>query len=127
VADAKAKGPRRQNVAQIFIAWWKAHNSRPVAVADLAEPVRAAADPAGRGRQYLAAKVRALDGTRAAGFVLARSASEGKWSPDRFALRQAPAEGGTGPRDPMPPMPPMPSGVRSSAEATGPGGWSDEL
>jgi hypothetical protein len=127
VADAKAKDPRRQNVAQIFIAWWKAHNSRPVAVADLAEPVRAAADPAGRGRQYLAAKVRALDGTRAAGFVLARSPSEGKWSPDRYALRQAPAEGGTGPRDPMPPMPPMPSGVRSSAEATGPGGWSDEL
>jgi len=126
VADAKAKDPRRQNVAEIFTSWWEAHGSRAVAVADLAEPVRDAADPAGRGRQYLAAKVRALDGTRAAGFVLARSPSEGRWSPDRYALRQAP-ERGTGPQGPMPPMPPMPPGGGGDAQATGPGGWSDDL
>jgi hypothetical protein len=94
VADAKAKDPRRQNVAELFAAWWKAHGDRAVAVADLAEPVRVAADPMGRGRQYLAAKVRALDGTRAAGFVLTRVPAEGKWSPDRYTLRRAPAERG---------------------------------
>jgi hypothetical protein len=96
VADAKAKDPRRQNVAEIFTAWWEAHGSTAVPVADLALSVRDAADPAGRGRQYLAAKVRALDATRAAGFVLSRSASTGRWEPDCFALRQAPAEAGGG-------------------------------
>jgi hypothetical protein len=89
VADAKAHDPRRQRIAEIFNAWWQAHRDRPVTVAELAEPVRAAADPAGRGRQYLAAAVRRLEGTRAAGFVLERHAPDGKWSPDRYALRQA--------------------------------------
>jgi hypothetical protein len=103
VADAKAADPRRQKVAEIFSAWSQAHGDKPMAVADLAEPVRAAADPAGRGRQYLASVIRALDGTRAAGFVLTRSASVGKWEADRYALRKAP--------DPMPPMPPMPKGT----------------
>lgn len=127
VADAKAKDPRRQNVGEIFTAWWAAHGNRAVAVADLAEAVRAAADPAGRGRQYLAAKVRALDGTRAAGFVLARSPSEGRWSPDRYALRLAPAEHRSGPQDPMPPILPMPPRGGGDAQATVPGGWSDDL
>lgn len=94
----------------------------------LAEPVRAAADPAGRGRQYLAAKVRALDGTRAASFVLTRSPSGGRWGPDRYALRLAPAEARAEPQlPPMPPMTPMRSGVRGDAPATGPGVWSDDL
>jgi hypothetical protein len=62
VADAKAKDPRRQRVAEIFTAWWEAHRDRPVA--DLAESVQMAADPAGRGRQYLAMAVRKLEGTR---------------------------------------------------------------
>jgi hypothetical protein len=89
VAATKAQDPRRQNIGEVFSAWWEAHGANPVAVADLAQSVRDAADPAGRGRQYLAAKIRALDGTRAAGFVLRRSPSAGRWSPDRYALRQA--------------------------------------
>jgi hypothetical protein len=124
VADAKAKDPRRQRVAEIFTVWWKAHGDRPVAVADLAEPVRAVADPAGRGRQYLATLVRGLDGTRAAGFVLTRSASAGRWTPDRYALRQAPSEGSG---DPMPPMPPMPSEAAGAGNFGGTGGWSAVL
>jgi hypothetical protein len=127
VTDAKAKDPRRQNVAQIFAAWWEAHRDRAIAVADLAEPVRAVADPAGRGRQYLAAKVRALDGTRAAGFMLARSPSEGRWSADRYALQQTAPERGADPQDPMPPMPPMPSGGGGNGRVQGPGEWSDDL
>jgi len=115
VADAKAADPRRQKVAEIFAAWSQAHGDKPMAVADLAEPVKVAADPAGRGRQYLASVIRALDGTRAAGFVLARSASVGIWGPDRYALRKAP--------DPMPPMPPMPQGTA----ADDPDAWRGEL
>lgn len=91
VADAKAKDPRRQAVAEIFAAWWKAHRAVPVAVADLAETVKAAADPMGRGRQYLAARIRTLDGTRAAGFVLTRSPSAGKWEPDKYRLAETTA------------------------------------
>ncbi|RVT97654.1 hypothetical protein EOD42_07495 [Rhodovarius crocodyli] len=89
VADAKARDPRRQNVAEIFNAWWEAHGSSAIGVKDLAEAVRDVADPASRGRQYLQARVRALIGTRAAGFVLIHSAAEGKWSGDKYALRQA--------------------------------------
>ncbi len=124
VADAKAKDPRRQRVAEIFAAWWTAHGDRPVAVADLAEPVRAVADPAGRGRQYMATVVRGLDGTRAAGFALTRSPSAGRWTPDRYALRQAP---GIGSGDPMPPMPPMPSEVAGAESMSCAGGWSADL
>ncbi|BDG71183.1 hypothetical protein Rmf_11120 [Roseomonas fluvialis] len=97
VADAKAKDPRRQAVAEIFTAWWAAHRGHPVTVADLAEPVRMAADPMGRGRQYLAARIRALDGTRAAGFVLTRSPSTGKWEPDRYGLAETTAATSPGP------------------------------
>lgn len=124
VADSKARDPRRQRVAEIFTAWWTAHGDRPVPVADLAEPVRAVADPAGRGRQYLAAVVRGLDGTRAAGFVMTRSASAGRWTPDRYALRQAPGEGGG---DPMPPMPPMPSEAAGAENIGAAGRWSADL
>jgi len=134
VADAKAKDPRRQNVAEIFTAWWGAHHDTPVPVADLAQPVRDAADPAGRGRQYLAAKVRALDGTRAAGFVLTRSPSVGKWHPDLYALRKAEGDrqsppGGVAPPPaaPMAPMVPMPLGGGAAAPSPVPPVWSDDL
>jgi hypothetical protein len=115
VADAKAADPRRQKVAEVFTAWWQAHGDTPMTVADLAEPVKDAADPAGRGRQYLTPVIRAWDGTRAAGFVLTRSASVGIWGADRYALRKAPY--------PMPPMPPMPQGTA----ADDPDAWRGEL
>ncbi|MCA3283844.1 MAG: toprim domain-containing protein [Roseomonas sp.] len=113
VADAKAADPRRQKVAEIFTAWWQAHGAKPIAVADLAEPVKDAADPAGRGRQYLASVIRTLDGTRAAGFVLTRSASVGRWQPDRYALSRAQAQ----------PMTPMPQGTAGDD----PDAWRGEL
>lgn len=117
VVDAKAKDPRRQHAAELYATWWDAHRDRLVSVAELAEPVRAVADPEGRGRQYLATLLRRLENTRAGGFVLTRSASVGHWTPDRYALRQAP--GGHG-APPMTPMPPMPSGGDASL-------WSDNL
>ncbi|WP_111400271.1 hypothetical protein [Humitalea rosea] len=77
--------------ARIYAVWWQAHGSRPVTATELAEPVRAAADPDGRGRQYLAAKLRMLDGVRAAGFVLTRRPSVGRWSPGHYLLQRADA------------------------------------
>jgi hypothetical protein len=136
VADAKARDPRRQRVVEIFTAWWTAHGNRPMAVADLAESVRAVADPAGRGRQYLAAVVRGLDGTRAAGFVMERHAPDGRWTPDRYSLRKVGGESigehrghGGGPpyAPPMPPHDPLCFGGRSSAHEPPPSGWSADL
>jgi hypothetical protein len=93
VAEAKADDPRRRAVAAIFVAWWEHHGDRPVTVAGLHDAVREAADPAGRGRQYLAARVRGLEGTRAAGFVLDRMPAEGRWSPDAYRLARTDAPG----------------------------------
>ncbi|HEV7266418.1 MAG TPA: hypothetical protein VGN83_16080 [Falsiroseomonas sp.] len=126
VADAKAKDPRRQAVAEIFTAWWEAHQDQPVPVAELADLVRQAADPMGRGRQYLAVRVRALDGTRAAGFVLSRSFSVGKWSGDLYRLQRSEA-GRPTEAAPMPPMTPMPSGSDSHTSDDGACVWSEDL
>jgi len=97
-------------------------------VADLAEAVTKIVDPQGRGRQFLATRIAGLDQTRAAGFVLTRQESVGKWSPATYALqkiesgsdgmghrghRDHQGDPATG-RDPMTPMPPMPYGVRAS-------------
>ena len=79
--------------ARIYPAWWQAHESRPVTVMELAEPVRAAADPDSRGRQFIAVKLCMLDGVRAAGFVLARRKGVGKWSPARSLLNRVEASG----------------------------------
>jgi len=77
--------------ARIYPAWWQAHETRPITVMELAEPVRAAADPDARGRQYIAVKLCMLDGVRAAGFVLARRKSIGKWTPARYVLNRVDA------------------------------------
>ena len=79
--------------ARIYPVWWQAHQARPVTVMELAEPVRARADPDSRGRQFIAVKLCMLDGVRAAGFVLARRKSVGKWSPARYLLNRVDASG----------------------------------
>ncbi len=89
IAEAKANDPRRKHIAEVFAAWWERHHDLAVKVADLHDDVREVADPAGKGRQYLAAFVAKLEGTRAAGFVLTRTRTTGKWSPDLYALKPA--------------------------------------
>ena len=91
VAEAKADDPRRRAVAAIFGAWWEHHRNRPVTANNLDDAVKAAADPADKGRQYLAARIRGLEDTRAAGFLLTRMPAEGKWSPDSYQLLQTDA------------------------------------
>jgi len=78
---------------RIYPAWWQAHEARPVTIMELAEPVRAVADPDSRGRQFIAVKLCMLDGVRAAGFVLARRKGVGKWSPARYLLNRVEASG----------------------------------
>lgn len=88
--------------ARIYPAWWQAHEAHPVTIMELAEPVRTAADPDSRGRQFIAVKLCMLDGVRAAGFVLARRKSVGKWSPARYLLNRVESCGEAEPCSPSP-------------------------
>jgi hypothetical protein len=84
----KAKDPRRERIGELFCTWWEHHNAAPIKVNELAEPVRAIADPQGRGRQYLATFLSGLAGTHAAGFVLTRQEPAGKWTAATYSLAQ---------------------------------------
>lgn len=96
VSEAKERDGRRQAVADLFAIWWERHRDRPVAVRDLNEDVRHAVDPQGRGRQYLAAQLEKLAGTRMAGFVLVRQPSAGKWGAATYALKKTNGQNGHG-------------------------------
>jgi hypothetical protein len=109
---------RSVTVADLFATWWEKHRDRPIAVRQLHDDVKQAADPQGRGRQHLASQLEKLAGTRIAGFVLSRQAPAAKWG-GRLTLskRLAGARaigviGGFGPRrsrstKSIPAMPPM--------------------
>ena len=81
--------PRRQRIADLFRAWWEHHGSTPIKADQIAEPVKAIADPQRRGRQYLATFLSGLAGTHAAGFVLTRQDPAGKWTAATYALTKA--------------------------------------
>lgn len=87
--DAKQHDPRRQNVADLYRIWLERHQHRPVAASDVHEDVRNAIDQQGRGRQFVAAKLKSLTGTRIAGHVLTLEKA-GKWGQTTYALLPAP-------------------------------------
>jgi hypothetical protein len=123
----KARDPHRQQITDLFRTWYRHHAEAPMKAADLAEPVRHIIDSQGRGRQYVAARLGRLAGTRAAGFVLTRQDAVGTWGAATYSLRRISpdADDGVGHRDhrdhraPMPPMPPMPGGSDDPKGATG--------
>ena len=88
IAATKAQDPRRAALGELFTAWWKHHEAAGIAVSDLHDDVRALADPANRGRQYVAARIRNLAGTRLGGFVLSHHPMESAWAADRYSLSQ---------------------------------------
>jgi putative DNA primase/helicase len=129
IEELKASDPRRQRVAELFRAWWEHHRAAPMKVNDLADPVKAIADPQERGRQYLATFVSGLAGTHAAGFVLTHQKPAGKWTAATYALTGAASTDpaghrthrtrrpdGTGPIPPMSPMGPMPDAPIDDAD-----------
>ena len=82
----KADDPQRRRIVELFETWEAYHGERPIKAADLAQQVRALVDPQGRGRQFTAACLFQLTGTRAGGFVLPRQAAAGKWGSATYAL-----------------------------------------
>jgi hypothetical protein len=114
IETLKKKDPWRQRVAELFTTWWSIHGSSPITVNELNYGLKLIVDPQSRGRQYQAAAIMRLEGTRAAGFVLTRQKSAGTWTAATYALQQDTAtdaagqsahgaNGGT--PDPMGPMP----------------------
>jgi hypothetical protein len=85
---AKARDPKRQRIAELFQTWWDQHEDTIVKASGLSEAVKQIADPQGRGRQFLASHLGNLAGTRAAGFVLTRQESGGKWNAATYKLEQ---------------------------------------
>ena len=80
----------RQEVADLYTLWYSKHAHQPVAAASLDRDVRNLIDPQGRGRQFVASRLEKLVGTRAAGFVLTRQKSAGKWGHATYALGKTP-------------------------------------
>jgi hypothetical protein len=88
IAQLKASDPERARIAAIFTEWHERHGERPVTVGRLDPKVVALIDPQSRSRQFAAAAVAKLAGTRAAGFVLTRQDPAGRWGVTTYALRR---------------------------------------
>ena len=92
VGEAKARDQRWVRMAEFFTAWWDKHRDMNMQAKDLHDEVRTLLDPQGRGRQYQAAELSRLDGTRIAGLVLTRDKTEARWSVATYTIRKAPEE-----------------------------------
>ena len=88
ISEAKERDGRRQMIGDLYLVWWDKHQDKPVAASALCDEAKQAADPQGRGRQYLVSLLENLTGTRMAGFVLTRQASTGKWGAATYALKR---------------------------------------
>jgi hypothetical protein len=87
VSLAKQRDSRRQATVEFFTTWHANHGSTPMQAKDLNEDVKAIADPANKGRQFLTRKLDGLHSTRVAGFLFTRDKSA-KWSPARYTLTE---------------------------------------
>lgn len=129
IRQMKRKDARRESVAEVFEVWWRHHADRPVAIRELHEDVLLAVDPVKRSRQALAARVRALVGTRLDGLRLVGQAPVGRWGAWTYTLAAAvPAEhrdhrghrvGPVAKVLPTTPMPPMLSEASVKGNACG--------
>jgi hypothetical protein len=70
----------------MFAMWWQHHGSTPVKVADLHRDIIAIINPQGRGRQYVATKLKTMNGTRTAGYVLSRQEAAGNFAAATYQL-----------------------------------------
>jgi hypothetical protein len=86
ISKAKALDPRRVRLVELFETWHSNHQSKPMKVENLADAVKAIADPQNRGRQYRAAWFSKMHNTRAAGYVLTRQQAAGAWTGATYQL-----------------------------------------
>jgi len=93
IREIKARDPHRQKVAELYELWWEHHGEVPTKASELADGVKVAIDPQGRGRQFIAKAVEDLAGTRQSGFVLTRQKGEGRKAVATYALKKVMPEG----------------------------------
>jgi len=86
VHEAKSRDNQRQQVAEFFNAWYEHFGDQPVALRELPETLNALIDPQNRGRQFVAAQVQKLTGTRLSGYLLTRQRPPGSWGVTTYAL-----------------------------------------
>jgi hypothetical protein len=89
LSETKTRDPMRQMIGDLFAVWWNHHGSSPQTAHGLDLEGQKIIDPHGRGRQYVAAQLEKLAGTRVAGFVLTRQAPAGKWGAATYALSKS--------------------------------------
>jgi hypothetical protein len=99
MSEVKARDPFRQTIGALFDAWWKHHGPSPQRAHQLDIEVQRFIDPHGRGRQYVAAQLEKLDGTRLAGFVLTRQRGHGFYAVATYALQETGDRNFTSPAD----------------------------
>lgn len=87
VHEAKSRDNQRQQVAEFFNAWYERFGDQPVALRELSETLNALIDPQNRGRQFVAAQVQKLTGTRLSGYLLTRQRPPGNWGVTTYALK----------------------------------------
>jgi len=135
IREAKSKDSHREQVAAFFTHWWATYEDKPVTISTLEEGLARLIDPQNRGRQYLAAQIQRLVGTRVGGLLLSRQPAAGKWGTATYAVTKTSvtseivmpkpstrstalangplaldqSEGAIALTIPMPPMPPMPN------------------
>lgn len=86
IREAKSKDSHREQVAAFFTHWWATYEDKPVTIATLEEGLARMIDPQNRGRQYLAAQIQRLVGTRVGGLLLSRQPAVGKWGAASYAM-----------------------------------------
>lgn len=115
IKEIKARDPQRRKVAELYELWWEHHGDAPTKASELADEVKAAIDPQGRGRQFIAKAVEDLAGTRQSGFVLTRQKGEGRKAVATYQLKKV----GAPPGDSLGRHPSHPPVVReTSVEST---------
>ena len=124
VAEAKARDRRREGVAELLTTWHATHGDTPMTAFTLAEPIVRLLDPQGRGRQYLAAALSRLVGTRAGGFVLTVQRPAGRWGASTYAVQPTGEAGRAAPDDPYGPYG---SAAPAGDKTAEPAGWQAEL
>ena len=89
INDAKMDDNDRQELFGIFSAWCERHGSNPVRASEIDAAIQAMLDPQKRGRQFVAARLGKLVGTRLGGFVLTKQPSPGAWGAATYALMKS--------------------------------------
>jgi hypothetical protein len=86
VIETKQRDPQRQATHDLFVVWWGHHRDAPTKAYELHLEGQKIIDPQGRGRQFVAAQLEKLVGTRLGGYVLTRQRGDALYAVATYAL-----------------------------------------